>query len=168
MSCLKCPVHDTIAARNAFSAFSWKDAIDCVCGGGGLPMPGECIISCSEALCKTLNDYAHAEQVKASRDWRERIHVTLTFTFCGMFCRAIPENRGIQKMEIQGGFFRRKWQHVNEFWQKISHSTGDYKNVQTGPQCMSLIEKIEFLFYCVTPILGRTARSQWSGPNKSQ
>ncbi len=37
--------------------------------------------------------------------------------------------------------------------QKVSHSIGDYKNVLTWQQCMSLMEKTEFQF-CHFPIFG--------------
>ena len=33
------------------------------------------------------------------------------------------------------------------FWQKVTHSIGDYKNAKTHRQCMSLTENTEFLFF---------------------
>ncbi len=36
---------------------------------------------------------------------------------------------------------------VEEFWQKVSHSTGDHKNVKTHRQCMSLTEKLNCIFF---------------------
>ena len=33
---------------------------------------------------------------------------------------------------------------VDEFWQKVSYSIGDYKYVKTGRQCMSLMENFPF------------------------
>ena len=36
---------------------------------------------------------------------------------------------------------------MDEFWQKVNDSLGDYKNVKTHGQCMSLIEKTEFIFF---------------------
>ena len=60
----------------------------------------------------------------------------------------MPENRGKQKMEFS--FFR--WKIIAcQFWQKVSHSTGDDKYVKTYQQCMSLTEKTEFPFF-VFPI----------------
>ncbi len=61
---------------------------------------------------------------------------------------AIPENRGFQKMEIL--FFSAENNSMwTSFGKKLSHSTGDYKNVKTCGQCMSLTEKTEFYFFHV-------------------
>ena len=46
----------------------------------------------------------------------------------------------------------------DKFWQKVSHSIGNYKNVKTCQQCMSLTEKTEFRFFHV-PIFGYCPRS---------
>ena len=56
----------------------------------------------------------------------------------------IPANRENKKWKFS--FFCRKQQHVNEFWQKVSHSISDYKYGKTRPQGMSLMKNLNFHF----------------------
>ena len=76
------------------------------------------------------------------------------FELCGMGSSGQDPKIGeIQKMEIQ--FFHIENNSMSmSFGKKVSYSVGDYKNVKTGQQCMSLMEKLNFIFFSISLFSG--------------
>ena len=68
-------------------------------------------------------------------------------------CCKIGEN----KKNANSVFFHRKNEHVHQFWQKVSHSVGDYKNVKTRGQCMSLMKKKQLNFHFLNSLFSGIA-----------
>ena len=68
---------------------------------------------------------------------------------------AIPQNRGIQK-NGNSVFFMENISTLrpDKFWQKVSHSIGDYKTVKTCRQCLSLMEKLNFILFFISLFSG--------------
>ena len=78
-------------------------------------------------------------------------------------CGQCPKKGNSKKMEIQFFFYRKKL-HVDEFWQKVSHSVGNYKNVKTPGQCMSLTEKTWISLIFIS-LFSSIASCVWQGEN---